>query len=148
MNFLTKEDIIVINRKTVKHHGGNFVEPCNFLHEENLDYLVEVVQAEAFGQPLYPSLSDKAALYMHNIICNHIFQDGNKRTGLEAAILFVRMNGNNLKQQLEVINIGHKSVPKIGKTNYEVLYNFTIEVASGELTLEECQAWFAKNIVT
>ncbi|MBK8347853.1 MAG: Fic family protein [Saprospiraceae bacterium] len=40
-----------------------------------------------FGE-LYPTLSEKAGLYMYNIISNHIFQDGNKRTGLEAGIVF------------------------------------------------------------
>lgn len=40
-----------------------------------------------------PSVSDKAGLYMFNIISNHIFSDGNKRTGLEAALLFVDLDG-------------------------------------------------------
>jgi death on curing protein len=36
--------------------------PNNFLHEENLDYLIEAVEAEMFGEPLYPSISDKTAI--------------------------------------------------------------------------------------
>jgi death on curing protein len=82
--YLDKEEIVFINQRTVAEHGGNFMPPHNFLHEENLDYLIEAVQAEMFGAPLYPSITDKAALYCYNIICNHIFTDGNKRTGLEA----------------------------------------------------------------
>ena len=70
--YLEKQDVTYINEQTVAVHGGNFMPPNNFLHEENLDYLLEAVQAEMFGEPLYPAISDKAALYCYNIICNHI----------------------------------------------------------------------------
>ncbi|MBK8052546.1 MAG: type II toxin-antitoxin system death-on-curing family toxin [Saprospiraceae bacterium] len=131
MKYLTKEFIVTVNKKTVKAHGGNYIEPANFLNESNLDYLLEIVSAELFGEPLYPDLSDKAGLYMYNIIANHIFQDGNKRTGLEAAIVFLRINGFNISQNLEL----------------DEIYNFTINVASGMISLEECQSWFEANIV-
>lgn len=52
MRYLTKAQVIRLNEATVKAHGGNFMPPSNFLHEENLDYLVEAVQAEMFGEPL------------------------------------------------------------------------------------------------
>lgn len=97
MEYLRKSDILLINQKTLQRHGGNFVPPSNFLHEENLDYLVDAVQAEMFGAPLYPQLSDKAGLYLFNIVSNYVFQDGNKRTGLEAAILFLKLNGQRVE---------------------------------------------------
>jgi death on curing protein len=93
MTYLDKADIVFINQQTVSVHGGLFMPPYNFLHEENLDYLLEAVQAEMFGEPLYPSISDKAAVYCYNIICNHIFSDGNKRTGLEAGLAFLKLFG-------------------------------------------------------
>ncbi|MES2520268.1 MAG: Fic family protein [Bacteroidota bacterium] len=33
-------------------------------------------------------MSDKAVICCYNIIGNHIFSDGNKRTGLESALAF------------------------------------------------------------
>jgi len=68
MRYLTKKQVISLNKSTVNEHGGNFNPPNNFLHEDNLDYLLEAVQAEMFGEPLYPSISDKAAVYCYNII--------------------------------------------------------------------------------
>lgn len=62
MRYLTKEELVFINRKTVAIHGGQYIEPYNFLNESNLDYLIEVVQSEMFGEQLYPTLSDKAGL--------------------------------------------------------------------------------------
>lgn len=80
MAYLIKADITQINYLTISEVGGNFVPPNNFLHEENLDYLLEAVSAEMFGEPLYPTIHHKAGLYLFSIICNHIFQDGNTGT--------------------------------------------------------------------
>lgn len=62
MIYLTKAEVTAINLNQVKLFGGNFVPPDNFLHEENLDYLLEAVQAEMFGEPLYPKIYQKAGL--------------------------------------------------------------------------------------
>lgn len=129
MRYLTKEEIIAINQQQVSLFGGNFVPPHNFLHEENLDYLLEAVQAEMFGAPLYPEIYHKAGLYMFNIISNHIFQDGNKRTGLQSAMIFLMLNQCGFEQ-----------------VNDDAFIQFTLSVASGERTLEEVQAWFQTNI--
>ena len=43
MNYLAKDDIIIINQRTVQLHGGNFVPPFNLLNEN----------------PLYPEIDDK-----------------------------------------------------------------------------------------
>lgn len=131
IRYLTKQQIIRINKATVDAHGGNFMPPHNFLHEENLDYLVDAVQAEMFGEPLYPTISDKAALYCYNIICNHIFTDGNKRTGLGAALQFLNLNSYDLS--LDVTD--------------SILTDFILKVASGQSSLEECQVWFETNQV-
>jgi death-on-curing protein len=100
MRYLTKQRVVQLNEATVDAHGGNFMPPNNFLHEENLDYLLDAVQAEMFGEPLYPNISDKAAIYCYNIICNHIFSDGNKRTGLESALAFLKLKGHRLNKSL------------------------------------------------
>ncbi len=48
---------------------------------------------------------------MFNIITNHIFQGGNKRTGLEAAFIFLEQNGYFIKQKLEQIKVEGKLIP-------------------------------------
>ena len=40
-----------------------------------------------------PDLFDLAACYAHGIVKNHPFLDGNKRSGLMAAALFLELNG-------------------------------------------------------
>lgn len=132
MIFLNKANIIAINKATIGAHGGNFMPPNNLLHPENLDYVVEIVNAELFGQPLYPTITDKAAIYFYNIICNHIFSDGNKRTGLAAALIFLNANDYDIDRQYAEM----------------ITYDFTIKVAAGESSIEECQAWFVAHTVS
>ena len=48
------------------------------------------------GADLYPSVFEKAAALARGIICGHVFLDGNKRTGLAAAALFLQYNGWDL----------------------------------------------------
>ncbi len=105
--------------------------PHNFLHEENLDYLVEAVQAEMFGEPLYPTITDKAAVYCFNIIGNHIFTDGNKRTGLAAALVFLNPNAHDLSVVV----------------TDPILTDFILKVASGQSSLDECRTWFAAPVM-
>lgn len=131
IHYLTKAEIVKINKATVEAHGGNHMPPHNYLHEENLDYLVEAVQAEMFGAPLYPTIADKAALYCFNIIGNHIFTDGNKRTGLGAALQFLNLNDHDVSAAV---------------TN-PILTAFILKIASGESSLDECRAWFTAHVV-
>jgi death-on-curing protein len=131
MRYLNKKEIVRINKIQVTKFGGSFVPEENFLNEENLDYLVEAIHAKMFGEPLYPEIYQKAGLYMYNIVCNHIFQDGNKRTGLQAAMIFLMLNGYTFNSSV----------------NDELLIDFTIAVASGESSLEGVQSWFQENII-
>lgn len=132
IQYLTKQRVIRLNKATIDAHGGNFMPPDNFLHEENLDYLLEAVQAEMFGEPLYPTISDKAAVYCYNIICNHIFTDGNKRTGLGAGLIFLNMNKHDLQSSID----------------NPTLTDFIIKIASGQSSLEECRTWFSINVIS
>ncbi len=153
MEYLTKEDIILINKKTLERHGGHFIPPHNFLNEPPLDYLIEAVEGEMFGKPLYPEIYDKAGLYMFNIVSNHIFQDGNKRTGLGAALLFLALNNYQLKEELSMPKkkgfayVAQPTLLDKKEVNDEILISFTLDLAAGEIDLVTCQAWFKANIV-
>lgn len=131
MNYLNKEQIISINKAQIEIFGGNYVTPFNFLNEQRIDYLLEIIDAEMFGQPLYPEVYQKAGLYMFNIIANHIFTDGNKRTGLHSAIIFLLNNKFKIDSEF----------------TEQQLIEYATEVASGEHTLETVQDWFKNNII-
>ncbi|MEZ4962395.1 MAG: type II toxin-antitoxin system death-on-curing family toxin [Saprospiraceae bacterium] len=147
MKLLFKRSIIEINRRTIEEHGGNFIPPFNFLHEGVLDYAIEAVNKSLFGEPMYPSFSDNAAFYMFQIIAGHVFSDGNKRTGLEAAFSFLQLNGYDLEEELIRVEVSSGLfVPTQGEGTEEILENFTLEMASGTISLDEAKLWFKENI--
>lgn len=72
-----------------------------------------------FGQELHPSMYDKAAAYLFHIVCNHPFNDGNKRTGFGSALLFLKANSVSVN---------------FDKKKYE---NLVVEVAKGKISKAE-----------
>lgn len=50
-------------------------------------------QTAVFGRELYPTVFEKAAAYAYAILMDHPFVDGNKRTGITAALVFLEDNG-------------------------------------------------------
>lgn len=118
MILLEKATIYLINEKTILRHGGNFVPPFNLLNGSSLEYMLEAIDGEMFVQKFYPTMPDKAAFYMFQIVTSHIFQDGNKRTGLEAALLFLKFNNHRLNKQLQLVeNQLNILIPSVGKTS-------------------------------
>jgi len=130
VDYLTKNEIIFINREMILHYGGLFTPPDNISNENALEYLVEAVQTELYGTELYPAISTKAAIYLYNIICNHIFNDGTKRTGLEVALNFLEKNNFILKPEV---------------TDEEIIL-FTLEVAKGGKDINSITEWFSSRI--
>ena len=53
-------------------------------------------QATFAGQPLLATLADVAAAYAFYLATSHCFVDGNKRTALVAALVFLDVNGHAL----------------------------------------------------
>ena len=97
----------------IDFHSRAFVEA---LHEEQLrlhggaagirdsglldSALARPLQKQAYGEP---DLFDLAAAYLFGVLKNHPFIDGNKRTGLASADLFLYFNGYSLEAEQEDI---------------------------------------------
>lgn len=65
----------------------------------NPAHLVAAVERPRSGMrdiEFYPTVVEKAAALLHSIISTHPFADGNKRTSVAAAGLFLRVNGLRL----------------------------------------------------
>ncbi len=93
IRFLSEGEIIAVNERMVSQYGG--------LHGVKDLYLLQLAvgrpQMSVAFQDAYKSIFDKAAALFHSIINNHPFLDGNKRTSLFSAILFLEHNGWNVK---------------------------------------------------
>jgi len=76
------------------------------------------------GQLLHETLFDQAAAYAFHICQNHPFIDGNKRTALACALVFLDLNGVELQDprgELYSLMIGIASGKK-GKTDAAELF--------------------------
>jgi death-on-curing protein len=65
----------------------------NVCNRSSLIYILDAIQNPIFGFDRFPSLVEKAAALCWWIIEGHIFNDGNKRTGMQAGIELLEING-------------------------------------------------------
>ena len=89
MKYINAEEILLIHYQLIERYGGSH-------GVRDLERIKSVQNAPAqhvFGQEQYPSMFEKAAIYARNIITDHPFIDGNKRTGITTAAMFLKKNG-------------------------------------------------------
>lgn len=93
MRLINKRTLLGINRLVVDRTGGTHAGVNNVRGGSSLGFVDRIVNNEVFGQPIYPDLYHRAAAYLFHIVKDHVFIDGNKRTGLAAAITLLELNG-------------------------------------------------------
>jgi len=123
MIYLTAEQILFLHARLIAETGGS-----HGLREPSL--LLSAVgrpQATFEGQELYPDVYHKAAALLDSLINNHPFIDGNKRTAIAAAAIFLRQNGLQLKA--DPLELEH----------------FTLGAAQAQYTLEQMVAWLKRH---
>lgn len=92
MLFLTLDDIIESHQNQIDTYGGSHgIRDIGLLESA-------IAQPETSfgGQYLHADIFEMAAAYLYHLVMNHPFVDGNKRVGLEAALIFLEINNENL----------------------------------------------------
>jgi len=122
--WLTKEEVLAMHSLQITHFGGS-----SGIRDQGL---LESALARAQNIATYaestPSLARLAAAYGAGIVRNHAFVDGNKRTGLVAAFVFVERSG------WRVI------------ASQEEAYLTFYDLAAGNLSEDELTHWLEANI--
>ena len=120
--WITKEECLAFHQELLARFGG-----LGGLRDEGL-----LDSALARAQQLFycgnPGLAELAAAYAEEIVKNHPFLDGNKRSGLMAAALFLETNG------LEFTAPEEEAVV------------FTLALAAGELDAAAYAAWLERSV--
>lgn len=94
MIYLSEDDIVSINKEMILSYGGIYFDGvANIINANSLEFLLSAPKDDIFGIERYQDIFDKAASYVFYIIKDHIFYDGNKRTGMMAAFNFLLLNG-------------------------------------------------------
>ena len=90
--FLTLAEIIDIHSNQIKLYGGqNGTRDIGLLQSA-----LAQPEASFAGQWLHEDIFLMAAAYAFHICQNHPFFDGNKRTALASALVFLELNGISL----------------------------------------------------
>ena len=119
MNYLSLEDILRLHHMLVEDFGG-----VHGVCEENrLKSVVEAPQVSLFSTEQYKSVYEKAAVYIRNIIGDHPFHDGNKRTAITLGGIFLARNDIRLT-----------ATPK-------ELEDFAVSIAVDHLTVDDIAEW-------
>jgi death-on-curing protein len=87
--FLTLEKVLQLHAFQIEQFGGD----GQVLDLRLLESAVAMPQQAFGGRFLHGDLAEMAAAYIFHVVRNHPFADGNKRTGIHAAIVFLELNG-------------------------------------------------------
>ena len=88
-----------------------------------LDSALETPFQSFAGVELYPTIQAKAARLGYGLIKNHTMLDGNKRIGAHAMLVFLALNGIEMKY------------------TQKELYETVLSVAAGSLEYEDLLQW-------
>lgn len=111
IEFLTVEVVLALHQRQLDRFGGG----AGLRDRGLLESAVAQPQASFGGTYAHDGLFAMAAAYLFHIVSNHPFVDGNKRTGLLAAQVFLDLNG---------VALGHES---------EAFYALTMGIAEGRI---------------
>ncbi len=70
---------------------------------DGLDSILGTLEQTVFGEQAYPTIESKAAHLLYFVVKNHVFTDGNKRSGAFLFIDFLHRNNRLLDRQGETV---------------------------------------------
>ncbi|PKL52111.1 MAG: type II toxin-antitoxin system death-on-curing family toxin [Nitrospira bacterium HGW-Nitrospira-1] len=113
--FLTLAEVVEIHADQIQRYGGKEgVRDMGLLSSA-----IAMPYASFSGSFLHDDVYEMAVAYAFYICQNHLFIDGNKRTALASALVFLELNGKSL-------------LDESGK-----LYDAIMSIASGHLNKPE-----------
>lgn len=119
MKKLSKEQILMLHTQLIQQTGGSDgVRDYNLL-----DSALETPFQSFGGDELYPTIQAKATRLGYGLIKNHCMIDGNKRIGTHAMLVFLALNGIELKY------------------TQKELYETILDVAAGNIEYEGLLQW-------
>jgi death-on-curing protein len=93
MIILSKTQIIKLHEQLIEETGG-----LKGIRDSGmLDSALSVPFQTFNGEDIYPSIQQKAARLCFGLVKNHSFVDGNKRIGAHVMLVFLALNGIELR---------------------------------------------------
>jgi death-on-curing protein len=97
--FLGLDDVLALHGRSIEEFGGTLGIRDLGLLESAL-----AMPSASFGDEwLHPTLFEMAGAYLFHIRKNHPFLDGNKRTALASAMMFLGLNGQRVIAEADAL---------------------------------------------
>ena len=123
IDFLDVHDVLVVHADQIERYGG-----ADGLRDLGLlDSALAQPRATFDSNLLHTDIFEMAAAYLYHIVRNHPFLDGNKRTALAAALVFLDLNGRTV------------DAPEGS------LHDLTLAVATGQTSKAEATEFFRSH---
>jgi len=123
MRYLKGEEILAIHSDIIDETGGS-----HGIRDVGLFLsIIEKPKIQFGGKELYRGIFTKAAAYLEAFARYHVFVDGNKRTAIASATLFLFLNKY-----------------EFNATNKQV-ENFVVRVVVKKLEISHITEWLKKN---
>ena len=123
MKKLSKEQILLLHTQLIEQTGGS----DGVRDYSLLESAIETPFQSFGGEELYPTIQSKAARLGYGLIKNHCMLDGNKRIGTHAMLVFLALNGIELRY------------------TQKELYETILSVADGSLDYESLLKWVLEH---
>lgn len=124
--FLTLEDVVESHAEQIATFGGGVgIRDLNALESS-----LAQPQATFGGRYLHNDIFEMAAAYLFHLVKNHPFVDGNKRVALEAALLFLEINGYSIE------------------STDDELVNLVLQTIQGEFSKQQIAEFFRSHVAS
>jgi death-on-curing protein len=90
--FLTLDEVLALHADQIRRYGG----ATGLRDLALLQSAIAMPETSYGGEYLHGSVFEMAAAYLFHLARNHPFVDGNKRTALICALVFLGLNGQRL----------------------------------------------------
>ncbi|MDZ7836364.1 MAG: type II toxin-antitoxin system death-on-curing family toxin [Alkalibacterium sp.] len=99
MKTLSEKQVIFFNVYLIKKDSPE--EFIGVKESTALNMCLQSIHLTAFGEEVYPTLEEKAAILFINLVKKHCFHNANKRTAFMTLVYFLRINGQHLSMATE-----------------------------------------------
>jgi death-on-curing protein len=121
--WLTKQEAIALHDRAIEDFGGSL----GVLNDGALESTLYRPQQLVHYEP-ESNICDLAAAYGHDLVKNHCFLDGNKRTAFVVMAVFLLRNSHELvASEVEAVDV-------------------MVDLAKGDISQAELAAWLSSNV--
>ena len=122
--FLSLDDVICIHRRQLELFGGQ----DGLLDQGVVESAIAQPRQTMFGEYLHDDIAHMAAAYLFHLATTQGFLDGNKRTALSSASVFLQLNGYAIA------------------IDDDEMYPIAMAVANNQMDKDEIAQWFRDHM--